>query len=297
MDQILRDAIDNRAPSPIRHILREDLDEILREGQAALSLADHMASLSKQTADSVQLREELLGKAKRPLMAELRELEERVMRNTASLHTAHQDRKLLVKQYWQWRHRVELGDVKAGATFEAELLRGPRFRHVGVQNVIQTEYLSQQVLWLKQLLRREETFRRHVSRIEALVNELKEMNQQVDYGLMCPVCKRMCVDPVALWPCGHSFCQGACLDSLQVSTYLHRCAVCFSVGSEGAIPNVLLAEIIAKWTVREKSYSDVSHSLDDVKCHMALFERDKVQQRLNALEFRARQVLSIGYCT
>ncbi|PHS00038.1 MAG: hypothetical protein COA68_07500 [Oceanobacter sp.] len=255
-----------------------------------------MSALQKQTEDSVQLREELLGKAKFPLMAELRELEDRVLKNTAALHQAHLNRKNLVKQYWQWRQRVELGDVKAGKTFEEELERGPRFRHVGVQNVIQTEYLSQQVDWLRQLLRREQTFRRHVLRVESLVNELREVNLLVDQSLRCPVCQQICKDPVSLWPCGHSFCQ-ACFETLSVSAYLHRCSVCFSVGSEGCLPNLLLSEIIAKWAVKEAGYSNVTDSLREVKDHMEMFQRDKMQLRLNALEYRSKQIRDHGYLT
>lgn len=288
MDQVLKDAMENRAQTPINHIRQTDVDRIKSGSGAAEALAATMEALHTRQLQSIQLREDLLGKQKMPLLAELRELEERVMHNAAALQSAHMNRKNLVRQYWAWRQRVELGDAKAAKTFEEDVQRGPRFRHVGVQNVIQTESFASQVQWLRQLLSREELFRRHVQRVEVLVGDLNEVNSHIDRALVCPHCSKVLREAVTMWPCGHSFCL-QCFDKLSISQHMHRCSVCYSVGAEGCIANALLSDILSKLAIRESGYSDLKTSLEAVKSHLQAFQKDKLALRLHALEYRLKQ--------
>ncbi|ORC91130.1 uncharacterized protein TM35_000061350 [Trypanosoma theileri] len=244
--------------------------------------------MSKVVDRVVTLRETIFAETRAAMEAEIERLREQVAENEARIRDRYVGRVNLLHRYWLWRTLQELGDVNVGTTFEAELARGPRYRTIGLQNNILSDTLEQQLLWLRRFGEREEAFRGHVQRLDTFVERLTDVSEVLEDTLTCGVCGLLFEDPVLFWPCGHTFCL-VCFDSLCIAPSLFRCPTCGSMGSEGYVHNLLIAESVAKWVFKDAGYSDIHGALSLIRLHLSKFRKDVIMVRLADLRERLKE--------
>ncbi|KEG07948.1 hypothetical protein DQ04_08411040 [Trypanosoma grayi] len=230
----------------------------------------------------VDMRETVVSDARVAMESEVVALRAQVVLNEELIRARYVSRVNMLHRYWLWRTLQELGDVTVGRTFEDELARGPRYRTVGLQNNILSDTLEQQLVWLRRFAEKEEVFRAHVRRLDNLVEELTDVNEALEETLTCRVCGLLFEDPVVFWPCGHTFCL-VCFDSLTIAPSLFRCPTCGSIGSEGYVHNLLIAESVAKWVFKEAGYADIHGALSLVRLHLSKFRKDVIMTRIASL--------------
>ncbi|EPY43204.1 hypothetical protein AGDE_00718 [Angomonas deanei] len=189
----------------------------------------------------------------------------------------------MLQRYWPWRQLLELGDTAVGATFEEELARGPRYRNVGIQNNIQSDYILQQLHWVEQIVQREETFRKHLQNLDSMIEDLNDINELLESTLTCTVCGLLFEAPVLFWPCGHTFCQ-VCFQSLAIAPSLYRCPTCGSIGSEGYVHNLLVSDTVAKWIFKDAGYGDLQEPLNNIRVHLSRFRRTRMESKIEELK-------------
>ncbi|KAG5500455.1 hypothetical protein JKF63_03548 [Porcisia hertigi] len=245
-----------------------------------------------QMTHVIALKNEVLEKTRGELLEEIVTLEEKIKGNAERIRRGFIDRIALLQRYWPWRHLHDLGDTTVGKTFEEELARGPKYRHVGIQNNIRTDYMLQQLHWLQELSKREVVFRSHMRRLEGLVEDLNDITDLIEAALTCTVCGMLFEEPVIFWPCGHSFCL-QCFDCLTISPSLYRCPTCGSIGSEGFVHNLLLAETVAKWMFKDRGYGDTQVPLNAMRVHLARLQHHEIASRILELEGSMRQPTSL----
>lgn len=96
------------------------------------------------------------------------------------------------------------------------------------------------------------------------------------------MCGLLYEDPVIFWPCGHTFCL-ECFHSLAIAPSLYRCSVCGSIGSEGYVHNLLIADTVAKWMFKDSGYRDIDGPLNAIRTHMMRFQKQSLTSRLQML--------------
>ncbi|CBZ28500.1 conserved hypothetical protein [Leishmania mexicana MHOM/GT/2001/U1103] len=266
----------------------QEKEELKREIVATQRTIKRLTFMSTQMKQMIVLKSEVLQSTRARLLEEIKTLENQVKENAVQIHRGYVQRINMLQRYWPWRQLRELGDTAVGKTFEEELARGPRYRNIGIQNSIQTDYIVQQLHWLQELGSREGVFRGHLRLLEGMVEDLNDIADLLETTLTCPVCGMLYEKPVILWPCGHSFCL-PCVECLEIAPRLYRCPTCGSIGSEGFVHNLLLAETVAKWMFKDKGYGDTQTPLNTIRVHLPRFRQDKIQSRISQLKKDLRE--------
>ncbi|RNF10481.1 hypothetical protein TraAM80_01527 [Trypanosoma rangeli] len=235
--------------------------------------------MSKVMEQIISLRKDTIAGVRTEMEAEVRLLQEKFNVNEELIRGRYVDRVNMLHRYWLWRTLQELGDQTVSRTFEEELSCGPRYRSLGVQNNILSDTLEQQLAWMVRFSERERIFRDHVRRLDILVEELTDVNEAIEESLTCRVCGLFFEDPVLFWPCGHTFCL-TCFDSLSIAPSLFRCPTCGSMGSEGYVHNLLIAECVAKWMFKDSGYADINGALSLIRLHLSKFRKEIISARI-----------------
>lgn len=238
--------------------------------------------ISEQLTKVKALRRDIFENTKVELEEEIAALRARKEELAEPIRHGFIERINMLNRYWPWRQLLELGDTKVGLTFAEELHRGPRYRHVGIQSTVESDYIEEQLQWLQEFSSREEDFRRQVQQLDSLVEDLCDIDDLLQSTLTCSVCDLLFETPVMFWPCGHSFCR-TCFESLRISPSLFRCPVCGSLGSEGFVHNLLLGETVAKWMFKDSGYGDLRSPINNMRIHLAQFQKAQVEERLKEL--------------
>lgn len=244
--------------------------------------------MSTQMSQIIELKNEVLRTTREKLLAEVEDLQRQINDNHEPIRRGYVQRINMLQRYWPWRQLRELGDTTVGVTFEDELARGPRYRNVGIQNNIQSDYIAQQLHWLQELGNHEGTFRDHLRHLEGMVEDLNDITDLLEATMTCSVCDLLYEEPVIFWPCGHSFCR-VCFQSLAIAPSLYRCPTCGSIGSEGYTHNLLLAETVAKWMFKDSGYGDLQGPLSAIRVHLARFRQDEIRKRIMQLKEDLRE--------
>lgn len=263
-----------RAQQERKH-LRE---EILRTEHVITELK----VMSNQMHDVLKLRETVKAEMVQEMKDEVEALKKEKQDHHEDIRQGYINRINLLHLYWPWRQLLELGDTNVGTTFKEELDRGPRYRNVNIQNAIQSEMTDQQLKWLEEIVNREDVFRGHLNKLDALVEDLTDITDLLETALTCQVCGLLFEDPVVFWPCGHTFCL-ICFQSLRISSSLHRCPTCSSIGSEGFLHNLLISESVAKWMFKDSGYGDLKGPMTNIRLHLSRFSRQNIQGRITEL--------------
>ncbi|KAG5499867.1 hypothetical protein GH5_04003 [Leishmania sp. Ghana 2012 LV757] len=262
---------------------KKEKEELEREIKATKHTIKKLVLMSTQMTQMIELKNKVLESTRMRFLEEIAGLKQQVSDNSKQIHRGYAQRINLLERYWPWRQLRELGDTTVGATFEEELTRGPRFRHIGIQNNIQSDYILQQLHWLQELCNHEDVFRGHMRHLEDMVEDLNDITELLETTMTCTVCGMLYERPVLLWPCGHSFCL-ACFDCLSIAPSLYRCPTCGSIGSEGFLHNLLLAETVAKWMFKDRGYGDTQTPINAIRAHLPRFRRDQIQSRISHLK-------------
>lgn len=274
--------------------LTEDDKERVRLALAETNLLlDEGARLEHDLRDSAAQRQLLSGALRDEIAAKKRAVELQIGENVLKKQKLLAAREDLVRQYWTWRQRREIGDATAAPSFAQELERGPRFRDVAVQNEIQADFLPRQVLKMVQMMKREQVFRHQVNQIQSLVLDIEAVNRSIRAELTCALCGGIFAEPLLMWPCGHSFCA-ACFDTLSVGPSVFRCHTCGTLGTEGATPNLSLNDLVGRWLFQTSGFSNLTLSVDGVVAHLDKFRRVEVEKRLGALSASIAMSLSLN---
>ena len=285
VEEVISDTINSRVPSPIENSTEADVRRVEHMVAEARAIAEQLSMVESKVRDTAKFREDLLGRERAPLLRALRDFTQQHYDNAEKIAKGQLQRRNLLKQYWEWRKAVHLGDTTAAKNFREEFQKGPKFRNIAVQNSIQQDSLTNQLLWLKHLMRREFHFKKNVAVLERLVNDLNTVTLEMEDCLRCKVCDKLFDDPVVFAHCGHTYCS-RCHDLLLIEINLYRCAICGQVGSDAYVPNVSIAEIEAKWWFKDSGYADISLAIEQVKSNLARFESNKLNWKIAALEER-----------
>lgn len=258
-----------------RHAIREEIsktEQVINEVHLMSSQIEHVVQLQKSVKEKhlvdLQMEIEALKKEKK--------MHENAIREGTI------NRINLLRRYWPWRQLQELGDIYAAKTFIEEIQRGPRYRNVNIQNNIQSDLADHQLRWLENLVNREDVFRGHLSKLDALVDDLTDVTDLLESSLTCSVCGLLYENPVLFWPCGHTFCH-VCFDSLKISPSLYRCLICSSLGSEGFLHNILVGDSVAKWMFKDSGFGDLKGPMINIRSHFSHFSRQSILQRMKEL--------------
>jgi E3 ubiquitin-protein ligase RNF180 len=262
---------------------KQEKDELEREIAATQKMIKRLLLMSDQISQAIQMRQDIFKETRKKLSQEIDDLREEMTAKTETIHRGYTQRINLLQRYWPWRQLKELGDTTVGKTFEEEVSRGPRYRNVGVQNNSQSDYIRQQIHWLQRLGRQEGAFRRHLHRLDIMVEDLNDVTGLLETAMTCGVCGLIYEKPVLFWPCGHSFCL-ECFASLAIAPSLFRCPTCGSIGSEGYLHNLLLGETIAKWMFKDSGYGDLQAPLSAIRVHLTRLRQDEIQGRIQDLQ-------------
>lgn len=238
--------------------------------------------MSNQMHDVLKLRDTVKAEMVQEMKDEVEALKKEKQDHYEDIRQGYINRINLLHLYWPWRQLLELGDTNVGTTFKEELDRGPRYRNVNIQNAIQSEMTDQQLKWLEEIVNREDVFRGHLNKLDALVEDLTDITDLLETALTCQVCGLLFEDPVVFWPCGHTFCY-ICFQSLKISSSLHRCPTCSSIGSEGFLHNLLIGESVAKWMFKDSGYGDLKGPMTNIRLHLSRFSRQNIQSRITEL--------------
>ncbi|RNC31055.1 hypothetical protein TcCL_Unassigned06424, partial [Trypanosoma cruzi] len=261
---------------------QEKAEKLELEIQKTERVTRRLKIISSLVGHIIRLREKTLTETHTAMEAEVQSLQEKIRVNEELIRERFVSRVNMLHRYWLWRTLQELGDQTVGWTFEEELARGPRYRTLGVQNNIVSETLEQQLSWLLVFAEKEKIFREHVRRLELLVEELTDINDALEEALTCRVCGLLFEDPVLFWPCGHVFCL-VCFDTLSIAPSLFRCPTCGSMGSEGYVHNLLIAESVAKWMFKDAGYGDIHGALSLIRLHLSKFRKEVISSRVAQL--------------
>ncbi|KAF5219166.1 hypothetical protein ECC02_007862 [Trypanosoma cruzi] len=261
---------------------QEKAEKLELEIQKTERITRRLKIMSNLVGRIIRLREKTLTETHTAMEAEVQSLQEKIRVNEELIRERFVSRVNMLHRYWLWRTLQELGDQTVGWTFEEELARGPRYRTLGVQNNIVSETLEQQLSWLLVFAEKEKIFREHVRRLELLVEELTDINDALEEALTCRVCGLLFEDPVLFWPCGHVFCL-VCFDTLSIAPSLFRCPTCGSIGSEGYVHNLLIAESVAKWMFKDAGYGDIHGALSLIRLHLSKFRKEVISSRVAQL--------------
>ncbi|CAD2218907.1 hypothetical protein AGDE_01063 [Angomonas deanei] len=239
--------------------------------------------MSEQMEKAIRQRDDVIEETRIKLVQEIEELKVQREQQEAQIRSGYIERINMLQRYWPWRQLLELGDTAVGATFEEELARGPRYRNVGIQNNIQSDYILQQLHWVEQIVQREETFRKHLQNLDSMIEDLNDINELLESTLTCTVCGLLFEAPVLFWPCGHTFCQ-VCFQSLAIAPSLYRCPTCGSIGSEGYVHNLLVSDTVAKWIFKDAGYGDLQEPLNNIRVHLSRFRRTRMESKIEELK-------------
>lgn len=239
--------------------------------------------MSNQMEEMMNRKRELEANTRTELEAQIAALEQEKAENDVRIRDGYVQRIGMLRRYWQWRQLRELGDTSVGVSFKVELARGPRFRNVGIQNNIQSDYMARQLQWLETFAAREGNFLQQLKKLDGLIEDLADIGELMEGTLTCAVCGLLYDEPVLMWPCGHTFCC-ICFDSLAIAPSLFRCPTCGSIGSEGFVHNLLLAETVAKWMFKDAGYDDLQGPVNSIRLHLGRFNHDEVRERVNELK-------------
>lgn len=262
---------------------KQEKDELEREIAATQKMIKRLLLMSDQIAQIIKMKQTIFQETRANLLKEIEELKHEIEAKEEVIRRGYTQRINMLQRYWPWRQLKELGDTNVGKTFEEELSRGPRYRNVGVQNNIQSDYIRQQIHWLQQLGCQEGVFRSHLHHLDVMVEDLNDVTELLETAMTCGVCGLIYETPVLFWPCGHAFCL-ECFASLTIAPSLFRCPTCGSIGSEGYLHNLLLAETIAKWMFKDSGYGDLQAPLSAIRVHLARFRQDEIQERIKTLQ-------------
>ncbi|KAL7699458.1 Zinc finger C3HC4 type (RING finger) containing protein [Lotmaria passim] len=262
---------------------KQEKDELEREIAATQKTIKRLLLMSDQIAQIIKMKQAVFKDTKASLLKEIDNLQHEVETKEETIRRGYMQRISMLQRYWPWRQLKELGDITVGKTFEEELSRGPRYRNVGVQNNIQSDYIRQQIHWLQKLGCQEGIFRNHLHHLDVMVEDLNDVTELLETAMTCGVCGLIYEEPVLFWPCGHSFCL-ECFASLAIAPSLFRCPTCGSIGSEGYLHNLLLADTIAKWMFKDSGYGDLQAPLSAIRVHLARFRQDEIQERVRSLQ-------------
>ncbi|KAG5474373.1 hypothetical protein LSCM1_03153 [Leishmania martiniquensis] len=262
---------------------KKEKEELEREIKETKRTIKKLMLMSNQMTQMMELKNQVVESTRTRLLEEIDELKKRVSDNSQQIRRGYAQRINMLERYWPWRQLRELGDTTVGATFEEELARGPRYRNVGIQNNIQSDYVAQQLHWLQELCNHEDVFRDHMRHLEDMVEDLNDITELLETSMTCTVCGMLYERPVLLWPCGHSFCL-ACFECLAIAPSLYRCPTCGSIGSEGFLHNLLLAETVAKWMFKDRGYGDTQTPINTIRAHLPRFRREQIQSRIVQLK-------------
>lgn len=245
-----------------------------------------LTAVNRKILYMLKLRAKVIKETKRSLREEIESLDKEKEKNDALIRRGYINRIQLLRRYWPWRQLMELGDNRVEATFEEELTRGPRYRNVALQNNIEHEFIKNQIHWLEAYHNRECLFRREITRLDNLVDDLNDVNDLIESAITCSLCGLLFDEPVLFWPCGHSFCC-ACFDSLAIAPGMFRCSVCGSLDNEGYLHNIIVADTVAKMMFKDSGYSNLVQPMNDMHTYLAQFQRSHIDERLK----RLRQIL------
>lgn len=259
-----------------------------RETESTSRVIRQLLVMSSQIESLQTMKDEVFVETKEDLLHEIEALRAERDSRLDAIRDGYAERINMLQRYWPWRQLLELGDTTVGATFAEELARGPRYRNVGIQNNIQSEYIVEQLHWLEALSAREEGFRVQLRHLDTLVEDLNDINELLESTLTCSVCGLLFDEPVLFWPCGHSFCV-ACFDSLAIAPSLFRCPVCGGIGSEGYAHNLLLADTVAKWMFKDAGYGDLQGPQNAIRLHLSRFRKDRIDGRIRDLRALLRE--------
>ncbi|KPI88850.1 hypothetical protein ABL78_2044 [Leptomonas seymouri] len=262
---------------------KQEKEELEREVEATQKTIKRLLLMSDQIQQMMQMKEVVFKETRESLMKEIEELSREYDSKEETIRRGYIQRINMLQRYWPWRQLKELGDTTVGKTFEEELNRGPRYRNVGIQNNIQSDYIRQQIHWLQQLVSQESVFRSHLKHLDVMVEDMNDVTELLETEMTCGVCGLIYEEPVLFWPCGHSFCL-QCFTSLAIAPSLYRCPTCGSIGSEGYLHNLLLAETIAKWMFKDSGYGDLQAPLSSIRVHLSRFHQDEVRDRIATLK-------------
>eukprot|EP00796_Vickermania_ingenoplastis_P008284 gene8284-5803_t len=262
---------------------QQERKQLREEIQRTEQVIRELNMMSGQLREVLKLRETVKKQTLEDMHKEIEALKAEKDAHVEEIRAGYIDRISLLRLYWPWRQLLELGDTNVGATFKEELARGPRYRNVGIQNNIQSEMTDQQLHWLEEIVNREDTFRVHLNKLDALVEDLTDITDLLETALTCAVCGLLFEDPVVLWPCGHTFCF-ICFQSLVIAPSLHRCPTCSSIGSEGFVHNLLIGESVAKWMFKDSGYGDLKGPMTAIRMHLSRFSRQNIQSRIVQLK-------------
>ncbi|EPY35912.1 hypothetical protein STCU_00849 [Strigomonas culicis] len=262
---------------------RAEKEQLTREIRQTERAIKKLLLMSEQMEKMKAVREEIVEETRGDLMREVTELRNKRNAQVELIRAGYIERINMLQRYWPWRQLRELGDTSVGYTFEEELARGPRFRHIGIQNNIQFDYISQQLRWVSELVNREESFRNHLRHLDRLVEDLNDINELLQSSLTCSICHLLYENPVLFWPCGHTFCQ-VCFDSLAIAPSLYRCPTCGSIGSEGFVHNLLVGDTVSKWMFKDAGYGDLQEPLNKIRLHLSRFRKQRMESKIAELK-------------
>lgn len=261
---------------------KQEKEELEGEIAATQKTIKRLILMSEQITQIMQMKQDVFKATRASLLREIEDLQREIETKGEAVRRGYTQRINMLQRYWPWRQLKELGDTSVGKTFEAELSRGPRYRNVGVQNNIQSDYIRQQIHWLQQLGLQEGIFRSHLHHLDVMVEDLNDITELLETAMTCGVCGLIFEKPVLFWPCGHSFCL-QCFNSLAIAPSLFRCPICGSIGSEGYLHNLLLADTVAKWMFKDSGYGDLQAPLSAIRVHLARLRQDEIQARIRSL--------------
>lgn len=269
-----------RAVLPFQHRrAQQQSRELRKEIQRTEHVMEEIKLMTSQLQEVSKLRESVMEATKKEIVEEVERLTLEKASHKDAIRAGFVDRICLLNVYWPWRQLLELGDMKVGTIFQDELARGPRYRNVGIQNNIQSETSERQLRWLEEIVNREDVFRGHLNKLDALVEDLMDITDFLETALTCQVCSLLFEDPVVLWPCGHTFCY-VCFRSLIISPSLYRCPTCSCIGSEGFVHNLLIGDAAAKWMFKDSGYGDLKGPMTSIRLHLSRFSRQNIQNRI-----------------
>lgn len=265
-----------------------------REIENTEHVLEELNLMSTQLQYVIKLRDNVRGEALEAMKEEVKQLKEERETRVEAIREGFISRINLLHLYWPWRQLFELGDTNIKPTFKEELMRGPRYRNVNLQNVIQSELLDNQLHWLESLMNREDVFRGHLRKLDGLVEDLTDITDLLESSLTCEVCDLLFENPVMLWPCGHTFCY-VCCESLKIGPHVYRCPICRSVGTEGFIHNLNIGDSVGKWMFKDSGYGDLKVPLDKIRTHTARFKRESIADMILSIRelIRARAIANM----
>ncbi|KPA85371.1 hypothetical protein ABB37_01688 [Leptomonas pyrrhocoris] len=262
---------------------KKEKEELAREIAGTQRAIKRLLLMSEQVAQIIEMKRVVFRDTQASLLKEIEDLQNEIDSKQDTIRRGYTQRINMLQRYWPWRHLRELGDITVGKTFEEELRRGPRFRNVGIQNNIKSDYIRQQIHWLQQLGCQEGLFRTHLRHLDVMVEDLNDVTELLETAMTCSVCGLIYEEPVLFWPCGHSFCL-QCFASLEIAPSLYRCPTCGAVGSEGYVHNLLLAETVSKWMFKDTGYGDLQAPLSAIRVHLSRFRQDEIRDRILELQ-------------